>query len=147
MISKLRIALATLALAGAASLACGDGPSGPSESSLVGVWSATKVEMASVADPTITIDGLAGGGTLTLFMDGDHTWHSIQTEPGEPNLEENGTWSLHGRSLTMIDDGGESEDFRVSCSGNTMTLILYTSADIDLDGDDDEVKVTMEFVK
>jgi hypothetical protein len=145
--SKLRIARGTLALAAAASLACGDGPSGPSESSLVGVWSATKIEMASVADPNITIDGLAGGGTLTLTMDVDHTWHSIQTEPGEPNLEEDGTWSLHGRTLTMMDDGGESEDFRASCSGNTMTLVLYTTADIDLDGDEDDVKVTMVFVK
>lgn len=149
MTRKLRIALATLALAGAASLACGDdGPSGPSESSLVGVWSATKLELASVdLDPPITIDGLAGGVTLTLFIDAGHTWHSIQTTPGEPNFEGNGTWSLDGRTLTTTDDTGDAEDFRVSRSGNTMTLIAHSTEDLDNDGTDDQVKVTMVFVQ
>lgn len=148
MTSRLRIALGTLGLVAAAGTGCGDsGPTGPSASSLIGTWNATKVEMVSLADTTYRIDGLEGGQTLVLYIYEDHSWESIQTRPGEPDFLGAGTWSLSGRTLTITADGEDPEAFRVSCDGSVMRLTLATTWDYDFDGTDEPARMSMHLLK
>lgn len=148
MTSRLRIALGTLGLVAAASIGCGDsGSTGPSASSLIGTWSATKVEMVSLADTTYRIDGLEGGQTLVLYIYEDHTWESIQTRPGQSDFHGAGTWSLSGRTLTITAEGESPEKFRVSCDGSIMKLSLETTWDYDFDGTAEPARMSMHFVK
>lgn len=147
MTSKLRIAFATLGLLAAASLGCGDdGPTGPSASSLIGAWDATKAELVSLEDPSQKLDALAGG-TLHLVIYDDHTWESVQTQPGQSDFLGNGTWSLSGRTLTLTGDDGDVIEYRVSCDGSTMTLTTNLTWDYDLDGTEEPARVTMVFVQ
>jgi lipocalin-like protein len=148
MTNRIRIALGALALLAGASLGCGDsgGATGPSASSLVGTWNAVKVELVSLAEPTAKIDGLAGGATLTMTVNADHTWQTVQTDPVDPDLFGQGTWSLSGSTLTITEQG-ESVNFKVKCDGSTMTLTASTTWDYDMDGTEEPAKMTLMFEK
>ena len=148
MRTKARIGFATLGLLAAAGLACGgdNGATGPSASDLVGQWNAVKAELVSNEKPTDKIDVLAGGVTLTLWLNDDHTWSSHQYAPGGNDLWSYGTWSLKGSTLT-ITENGDSETVRVTCNGTTMTLKGNTTWDHDLDGIDEPATLTMNFTK
>jgi hypothetical protein len=114
---------------------CGDDSTGPSESSLVGTWRATKVELISVQDPAIKFDLVALGATVRLVLGSSKAYTLTLSVPGEPQEIVTGSWSSSGDVLTLTDESGDMQ-FDMTLSGNTLTL---TGADGEFDFNDDDV--------
>jgi len=80
-----------------------------------------------------------------MSVNADHTWQSVQTDPVDPDIFSQGTWSLSGSTLTITEQG-ESVNFKVKCDGTTMTLTASTTWDYDNDGAEEPAKMTLVFV-
>jgi hypothetical protein len=127
--------------------ACGgDDGSGPSESELAGTWRATKYELVSVANPSLKVDMVALGGTVTMTLSSSGAFTLVAQMPDEPAETFTGTWEASSEILTLDFVTGLSGDmqFDMSLSGNILTL-SGADAEMDLDGDgqDEAAKVTI----
>jgi len=131
--------------------ACGDDdPAGPSADDLTGTWTASSLELVSVANSNTRVDliGLGYTCTLTLEQDGDFFITIVDPELG--NLGGSGHWSSTD-VLTMEFLAGEFDvtwEFDITLTGNTLRL---TGADaeynFDDDGTEDAAKLNMTLVR
>jgi hypothetical protein len=137
-------------LAGAAIIAgaaCGsDGGSGPSPGEITGTWQLTKLQFVSQANPQLSIDLIALGGTATLTLDPSKAFSYTVTMPGSAPETTTGTWSLSGDVLTVIRVGFIGEvQFNVTLSGQTLTLAGgHVDFDVNQDGTDEPAIMTIK---
>jgi len=136
-----------LAAAMFAGAACSsDGGSGPSSSEITGTWQLTKVLFVSQANPQLSVDLIAQGGTATLTIDANHTFAYILTMPATAPDSTTGTWALSGDVVTMIRDGMSGDmQFQVTVSSSAIKL-AGASVDFDVndDGTDEPARMTIE---
>lgn len=95
---KLRLITASLVLALAA---CGDDDSTGPNSDLIGAWTATEVELVSVADPQVSEELIGQGGALEVELNANATFAMTITFPGEAPEDITGTWSASQDVLTV----------------------------------------------
>ena len=139
---RLMRTLSTTVLAAALVVGCNDStdPGNVSEDDLAGVWTATQFLLTSTADPSVTVDMIALGGTFALTINADGTYSETGVFPGNPPEVESGTgtYVIQGSNLILTEDD-DPLPFTVAfvLSGNTLTL---TSTDETFDFDDNGVE-------
>ena len=147
---RLMRTLSTTVLAAALVVGCSDSidPGNVSEDDLAGVWTATQFLLTSTADPTVTVDMIALGGTFTLTINADGTYSEAGLFPGNPPEVENGsgTYVIQGTNL-ILTEADDPVPFALAfvLSGNTLTL-SSTDETFDFDGDGVEEAATLEMV-
>lgn len=101
----------------------GKSSTGPNEQSLPGTWQATRAEFVSRANPSVRMEIVSKGATMTLVLDAAHTYSMTVTNPGQSPDVVSGTWSASTDVLTLKQTGrsGDSQ-FDMNLSGNTLTL-------------------------
>ena len=66
-------------------LGCGiDKTTGPQLADVVDTWHATRVQVASVANPATTVELVAAGATLQAVFNANLTYTSTVNLPGDP---------------------------------------------------------------
>ena len=117
--------------------ACGDDdPAGPAADDLTGTWTATSLELVSVADANTRVDLMDLEYTCTLILEEDGDFFITIVDPVEGNIGGSGHWSSTD-VLTMEFLEGQFDvtwEFDIVLSGNTLRL---TGADAEYDFDDD----------
>ena len=102
--------------------ACSDA-TGVEPDDLVGTWTATAMVFTSTADPTLSVDIMDQGATMSLTLSADGTYSWAFVFPGEPEENETGTYTVSGTTMTIADSGpGSPETFTISRDGDNMTL-------------------------
>ena len=131
--------------------ACGDDDStGPVNSSLVGTWDATVIQLTSVADPGEAVELVSQGASGRLVLQADGGFGLSVGVPGEPTEFGNGDWSSTD-VLTL--DFGEGDiqgrwQFDIDLNGNTLRLTgADTEWDFDDDGSEDPAKLNLTLVR
>jgi hypothetical protein len=136
-----------LAVAILATTACGgDGGTGPSATDLTGTWQLTKVLFVSQAQPQLSVDLIAQGGTATLTLDPNKDFMVVIIMPLVAPDTTTGTWALNGQYLDVTPTGaGFAWQFKVTVTATTITL-ANASVDFDVnnDGTDEPAKLTMQ---
>jgi hypothetical protein len=137
---------------GLALVACGDGDNGPGPSQpMVGFWQATKLEFVSVATPTVKIDAVALGGSLSIQLNASGTCTWTSAFPGEPAESFTGTWEGSLDVLTMRwSEGGYTQEYQFdwTISGSTLTLVgADASFDFNDDGTEEPAKLNVILVR
>jgi hypothetical protein len=134
------------AIAAGAAFGGGDGGSGPSPSAITGTWQATSMLFVSQADPKVSVDVIAAGGSATLTLDANKSYLMVLTLPATAPETTTGTWSLSGDVLTMVPDGMKGNiQFNVTLSGQTLKLAGgHLDFDLNDDGIDDPAILTIE---
>ncbi len=141
--------LSTTVVAAALVVGCNDSTNpGGSENPLAGVWNATQFMFVSTADPTVTVDKIALGGTFTLTLNGNGTYSEAGLLPGNPPKVEagTGTYVVEGTNLILTEaDDPVPSTVAFVLSDNTLTMsIPDESYDFDEDGVDEAA--TLELV-
>lgn len=114
-------------------LGCGEDGAGPSLASILGTWTATKIELVRVANPATKTDVFAIGVTASLELNANQTFTSTFDAPGSQADISTGTFTYSAGTLTLNTTSSippETLTFGVGRSGNTMTL---TGGAIDFD--------------
>ena len=131
--------------------ACGDDDStGPVNSSLVGTWDATVIQLTSVADPGTVVELVGQGGNGRLVLQADGGFGLSVGIPGMGTEFGNGDWSSTD-VLTL--DFGEGDiqgrwQFDIDLNGNTLRLTgADTEWDFDDDGSEDPAKLNLTLVR
>lgn len=113
-------------------VACSKEATAPSADSIIGTWTATRVQYASTTGLG-TVDVIALGGTATLVLNEDGTFQ-YYCALGSKTIENVvGTWDVSD-GLTLAISPTNKMQFDASLSGNTLTM---TGADRGYDFDDD----------
>lgn len=116
---------------------CGDDSTGPDDSlsSFVGDWEATSLVLTSVADPSMSPDLIAIGGTFTLNVQPSGLYTAIFLYAGQ-NGTELGTISVAGNTITfhVTAPAPATYSSTFAFNGNTLVLDGDSSFDFDLDG-------------
>ena len=115
--------------------ACGDA-TGLEPADLQGTWVANSMVFTSTADPTLTVDLIAGGTALSLQLAADGMFLWTLTEVGAAPATSTGAYSVVGSTLTLT-AAGTSEAFTITRDGNNMTLTANDEYDFDEDGLDE----------
>ncbi len=111
---------------------CSKESTAPSAESIVGTWSATKVQYASTTGLG-TVDVIALGGVGTLVLNEDRTFQ-FYCALGQKTIENVvGTWDVSD-GLTLTISPTNKMQFDATLSGNTLTM---TGADRGYDFDND----------
>ncbi len=126
--------------------ACSKESTAPSAESIVGTWSATKVQYASTTGLG-TVDVIALGGTATLVLNQDMTFH-YYCALGQKTIENIvGTWDVSD-GLTLTISPTNKMQFDASLSGNTLTMSgADRSYDFDNDNELEDAKLSMTFTR
>ena len=133
---------------------CG-GTTAPPPETLVGTWSATSVELVSVANPAVRVDLVADlNATVTLVLAADNDFTLTVTyegeEPGGPwgtNSEETGTWSSTD-ILTLQTSPTSEWQFEIELNGDALTLTeADTSFDFGGDGTLEDAKLSLNLTR
>ncbi len=135
---------------------CGDdGPSAPPAETLVGTWSATAVDLVSVANAAVRVDLVDDyGATLTLTLTANDAFTMVldypDAGPGGPwggDATVTGTWSSTD-VLTLQTTPTSQWQFETVLSGNTLTLTeADTSFDFDGDGTPEDADFGMTLTR
>jgi hypothetical protein len=120
----------------AVAIGCGGDSSGPSTESLAGSWRATKVEISSVANPTVKVDLVAQGGTVRLVLTEAKTFTLTVAIPGQPDDVTTGTWSSSVDVMTLQYPSG-SWQFEMTLSGSSL-ILEGADSEFDFNGDDQD---------
>jgi hypothetical protein len=123
-----------------------DGGSGPSPSDVSGAWQLTKMQFVSQANPQLSVDLIAQGGTATMTIDADKTFVIILNAPSTPTETIAGTWSLSGSVLTMVRTGKSGDlQFQVTLTAQTIKLAgASVEFDVNDDGTDEPATLNIE---
>jgi hypothetical protein len=117
--------------------ACGDDdPAGPSVDDVTGTWTATSLQLVSVANSNTRVDLITFGYTCTLILEQDGDFFITVVDPELGNIGGSGNWSSTD-VLTMEFLEGQFDvtwEFDITLTGNTLRL---TGADAEYDFDDD----------
>ena len=148
----MRVTLVVLVAAAALAAACGgsDGgssgsPTGPSGSSLVGTWKASRAEFVGVANPSQRVEIVSLGVSVTLALQGGGAYTLTIAEPNLPPEVATGAWTASRDVLRLTPAGMSwSHEFDMTLDGNTLTL-LNATFEFDVNGDDrdDQAKLNM----
>jgi len=140
-----KLALAPVALA---ALACG-GSDEPSVESLSGIWTVTKLEFVSTANPAVTVELIAAGATATLNLNDTGGYAVTVTLPGQAPETTTGTWSHTNDTLTLVETGSSGDmTFALSLGNDVMTLTgANTEYDFNDDGTDDPATLNIGLVR
>ena len=98
-----------------------------------------------MANPTLSFDFLAAGGSLILVIQSNGSITIISTEPNGGVETDNGTMEVDGSNVTLTLDGDVSIG-TISRTENTLTLNLTSGVEADLDGDGVDEDVTLRVV-
>jgi hypothetical protein len=142
-----------LALAVAAA-SCNKSPTVPSETRLVGTWTATKAEFVLAANPAVKVDVVAQGSRIVLVLDSAGTYTLTITDPAPAiPFVNTGTWSSDEESLIlawMEQEQTRTLEFRMSLN-LTGTVMTATGGRIrfDVDGDhaEDDAILSLTMVR
>lgn len=150
-------------MCGTAGVACailltacgGDDPAAPPAETLVGTWSATSVELVSLANPAVRADLVEDyGAALTLVLAANDAFTMAldyaDPGPGGPwgaDATITGTWSSTD-VLTLQTSPTSQWQFETVLNGNTLTLTeADTSFDFDGDGAPEDADFGMTLVR
>lgn len=135
----MRILLALPAL-----LACESAGITTEPADLAGTWTAESFVFTSVADPTVSSDLIAQGGsaTLTITAQGGTT---LTTELMGSTDSDTGTLTVDGELLTM-EFGGDLASGTIHRDGDRLTILLTTGVEFDVDGDGSDEAATFRGV-
>lgn len=117
--------------------ACGDDdPAGPPADDLTGTWTATSLELVSVANANTRVDLITFGYTCTLTLEEDGDFFITVVDPEIGNIGGSGHWSSTDVLTMEFLEGqfGVTWEFDISLTGVTLRL---TGADAEYDFDDD----------
>ncbi len=124
------------------SVACGGGVSGPSESSLVGTWHATKMEYISKAGGG-QVELVSQGWAAVLSLDADRTGTLAVTPAALPAWSWTGVWEVDGDLFRIAGQGAD-----ITLSGGTLRLNGFDGVyDFDGDGTPDPAKLNLVLVQ
>jgi hypothetical protein len=100
-----------------------ESPTAPGVQGLPGSWRATRAEFVSRANPSVRVEIIARGSTMTLLLNEAKTFTLTINTPGEAPKVEQGTWNNSVDILTLKRTGqsGESQ-FDYTLSGDTLML-------------------------
>ena len=116
--------------------ACGDDdPAGPPADDLTGTWTATSLELVSVANANTRVDLITFGYTCTLTLEEDGDFFITVVDPEIGNIGGSGHWSSTDVLTMEFLEGqfGVTWEFDISLTGVTLRL---TGADAEYDFDD-----------
>ena len=114
---------------------------GEHPAALVGTWELTQVE---IGGQTMTPEQI--GQEITVIFRADGTYTMEQTTDDETETE-NGTWTTTDSTITLTPTGGEPDTVPYTLAGNKLRVTVTMEMDLDEDGVEEEVEVTMEFTK
>ena len=127
--------------------ACGDA-TGLEPADLQGTWTANSMVFTSTADPTLTVDLIVEGATLSLQLAADGMFLWTLTELGSTPATSMGAYSVVGSTLTLTDPGqGSSDPFTITRDGNNMTLTGSDEYDFDEDGLDEDATLRITLTR
>jgi hypothetical protein len=129
-------------------LSCG-GTDEPSIASVSGLWTATRLEYVSVADPAVKVDVIAAGGTATIDLNDNGMYTAVITPPGAAPETTTGTWSYTADTFTLVETGSSGNmTFDMSLGNDAMTLTgADTEFDFNDDGTDEPAKLNISLVR
>ncbi len=114
----------------------GDEPTAPPAEDLVGRWTATQYQYASVP-PGTTMDVVAYGGTATLEFQQDGDFELVVSPPGVLSVTTYGYWELSRDLMSLTPQGMPfSWEFDVALNNGVLSL---RGAAVEFDFDDDDV--------
>jgi hypothetical protein len=119
----------------AVGLACGGSNpvEAPTKQNFARAWHLTKCTYQNQANPSETVDLVAGGWVINLFVNDNGFFLYSATPPGGSEQLTGGTWSASGQRVTFTPTGaGYSWQFTGRVREDTMTL---TGADAEFDFD------------
>jgi hypothetical protein len=126
---------AIFALVAALVVGCGsDESSGPPSEQLTGTWAAT-VWRYTATSGGATVDLIATGSTGELKLDASGSGSLTRTPPGRASETRSFTWQRDGEFISFIYGPGNDDNFRVSLSGNVLTLTHNGSKSYDVNDD------------
>jgi hypothetical protein len=106
----------------------------PSSQSLTGTWGATKAEYVSAADPSITYDVVAQGGTATLVLTSNTFTLTIAKAGAAPQIT-NGSYTSTSDLMTLTPAGMSfTWVFEMSLSGDNL-ILNGANVEFDFNGD------------
>ncbi|MCZ6916815.1 MAG: lipocalin family protein [Gemmatimonadetes bacterium] len=128
----------TAAMLTVAVIGCSDATTVEDVADLVGTWNAASFLFVSDADPNVTFELIAEGGSFTLVIaaDGSYTGNFAMGTEVETF---SGTITISGSNLVITDDLDPEDTSTVAfeLNGNTLTM---TDSDESFDFDDDGVE-------
>ena len=139
-------ALALIMMAG-----CSDS-TGVETADLLGEWEAQSMVISSVEDPTMTVDLMELGATVTVTFGEEATYTVTETEYGNEGMEnESGTYTVSGSILTTVEmiegQAGDSEEMTIVLNGNSMTLTMSDMFDFDEDDVEEAAVLVIGFTR
>ncbi len=143
--------LLTSALSLIMATACSDS-TGVETADLLGEWEAQSMVVSSVADPTMTVDLMELGATVTVTFGEEATYSVTETEYGDGGMEnESGTYTVSGSILTTVEmiEGqvGDTEEMTIVLNGNSMTLTMSDMWDFNDDGTETPAVLVIGFTR
>jgi hypothetical protein len=144
----------TILMVGALAVGCGDDDdtTGVTINDLAGTWNGTSVELTWNAVPTVSVDLVQLGLTITLDVvtNGTYTFaaslaqQTVEMVTGDFNLTGSNRFSL-----TDDDEPGVTWSGTFTLSGNNLSVRLedVTLFDFDDDGENDESLMEADFVR
>jgi len=114
-----------IGIVGSMAIACGGDGTGPSSQSIVGTWTATRIEIMSAANASIKEEFVSQGFTLTIAFSAGNTFAATSKWPGESTEGFNGIYAETNSNLTITQTFPPPTltlSFARSLSGNTLTL-------------------------
>jgi hypothetical protein len=144
----------SILLVGALTVACGDDDdtTGVTINDLAGTWNGTSVELTWNAMPSVSVDLVQLGLTITLDVETNETYTFTASLAQQPVEVVNGDFNLTGGnsfSLTNDDEPGEVWSGTFTLSGNNLSVRLEDVTLFDFDDDDinDESLMEADFVR
>ena len=151
-----RVAGSTLSMlmVGALAIGCGDDDetTGPTIEDLAGTWNGTSVELTWNDVPSVSVDLVQLGLTITLDVETNETYtfeaslaqQTVEMVTGEFNLTGSNSFTL-----TNDDEPGVEWSGTFTLSGNNMSVRIedVTLFDFDDDGTNDESLMEGDFVR
>lgn len=123
-------------------VACGGGVSGPSESSLVGAWHATKMEYVSKAGAG-QVELVIQGWAAVLTLDADRTGTLTVTPATLPAWSWTGAWEVDGDLFRIAGQGAD-----IALSEGSLRLNGFDGGyDFDADGTPEPAKINFVMVQ
>jgi hypothetical protein len=108
--------------------------------------------VSSVEDPTMTVDLMEFGATVTVMFGEEATYTVIETEYGDDGMDtESGTYTVAGNILTTVEmiegQAGDSEEMAIVLNGNSMTLTMSDMWDFNDDGTETSAVLVIGFTR
>jgi hypothetical protein len=141
-------------MVGALTVACGDDDEGTGVTinDLAGTWNGTSVELTWNAMPSVSVDLVQLGLTITLDVETNETYTFEASLAGNTVEMVTGDFNLTGSnrfSLTNDDEPGITWSGTFTLSGNNLSVRLedVTLFDFDDDDENDESLMEADFVR